>query len=313
MFSAAAIRRRRVARFAWGVLGYTLFVILWGGFVRASGSGAGCGDSWPFCNGEIIPTNPALNTVIEFGHRVTSGLALPLVIVLAVWAFRVFERGSPVRKAAVAAVVFMVLEAAIGAGLVLFEYVEYNPSLARAIWMAAHLVNTLFLVAALAVTAWWAGGHAPPNGFLSRRGLAITASIVGMVILGAGGAVTALGDMLVLDGGLDESHPVVATLLWARIFHPTVAFIVLALVLAAVWSGRGASPMADRLGAWTIGLYLVQLALGGINVWLQAPIWMQMVHLMMTDAIWIGLVLFASEALSVRQPERVPAPSLART
>jgi len=307
------LRTRRVARFAWGVLVYTILVILWGGFVRASGSGAGCGDSWPFCNGEIIPTNPALNTIIEFGHRVTSGLALPLVIALAVWAFRVFAPGSPVRKAAVASVVFMVLEAAIGAGLVLFEYVEYNPSLARAIWMAGHLVNTLFLVAAIALTAWWAGGASPPRGSLSRHTIAITASILGMIVLGAGGAVTALGDTLVLSGGLSEEHPVVAPLLWARVFHPTMAFVVLALVAGAVWVGRGASPMADRLGVWTVGLYLVQLALGGLNVWLEAPIWMQMVHLLMTDAIWIGLVLFTSEVLSVRQLEDVPAPHLART
>ena len=194
MLAPTRPRERRISRFAWGILAYTVFVILWGGFVRASGSGAGCGDSWPFCNGEIIPTNPALNTIIEFGHRVTSGLALPLVIILAVWAFRVFQTGSPVRKAAVASVVFMVLEAAIGAGLVLFEYVEYNPSLARAIWMAAHLVNTLFLVAAIALTAWWAGGASPPRGSLTRQTLAITAAIVGVIVLGAGGAVTALGD-----------------------------------------------------------------------------------------------------------------------
>ncbi|GAB5535784.1 MAG: COX15/CtaA family protein [Rubricoccaceae bacterium] len=307
------LRSHRLARFAWGALGYTIFVILWGGFVRASGSGAGCGDSWPFCNGEIIPTNPALNTLIEFGHRVTSGLALPLVIVLAVWAFRAFERGSPARKAAVASVVFMVLEAAIGAGLVLFEYVEYNPSLARAVWMAAHLVNTLFLVAALALTAWWAGGHPPPRWSVSRSSIASTVAIVGMIVLGAGGAVTALGDTLVLSGGLSEEHPVVATLLWARIFHPTMAFVVLALVLAAVWVGRNASPLANQLGLWTVGLYLIQLALGGLNVWLQAPIWMQMVHLLMTDAIWIALVLFVSEALSVRQLDSVPTPRLART
>ena len=303
----------RVARFAWGVLGYTILVILWGGFVRASGSGAGCGDSWPFCNGEVIPTNPALNTLIEFGHRVTSGLALPLVLVLAVWAFRVFDAGSPVRKAAVASVVFMVLEAAIGAGLVLFEYVEYNPSLARAVWMAGHLVNTLFLVAALALTAWWAGGASPPRWSPTRLSVAITASIVGVILLGAGGAVTALGDTLVLGGGFSEEHPVVATLLLARIYHPTMAFAVLALVLTAVWTGRGASPTADRLGIWVAALFVVQLALGGLNVWLEAPIWMQMAHLLMTDAIWVGLVVFASEALSVATPAAAPSPELAKT
>ena len=100
-----------------------------------------------------------------------------------------------------------------------------------------------------------------------------------------------------------------ATLLLARVFHPTMAFVVLALVGAAVLIGRPASPTADRLGRWVIGLYMVQLALGGLNVWLQAPIWMQMVHLLMTDAIWIALVLFASETLSA--PDSSPSPSVA--
>ena len=290
----------RVARFGWIVLGYTVLVILWGGFVRASGSGAGCGDSWPFCNGEVIPTNPTLNTAVEFGHRVTSGLALPLVLILMVWAFRAFAPGSPVRKAAVASVAFMVIEAAIGAGLVLFEYVEYNPSLARAVWMAGHLTNTLFLTAAIALTSWWAGGGARPRASLDGCTLAITASVLAVIALGAGGAVTALGDTLVLGGGLSEEHPVVATLLLARVFHPTMAFAVLALLALAVWQGRGAGPRAARLGRAVLALYVVQLALGGLNVWLEAPIWMQIVHLGMTDAIWVTLVVFASEALAVQ-------------
>ena len=288
----------RFARFGWIVLGYTVFVIVWGGFVRASGSGAGCGDSWPFCHGEVIPSSPALNTLVEFGHRVTSGLALPLVIVLAVWAFRAYEPGSAVRKAAVASVGFMVLEAAIGAGLVLFKYVAYNPSFARAGWMAGHLTNTLLLVAALALTAWWGGGAPVPRLHITSRTIAITACLIGVVVLSAGGAVTALGDTLVLGGGLSEDHPVVATLLLARVVHPTLAFAVLALVGLAVWTGRGAGARAERLGALALGLYLVQLLLGGLNVWLEAPVWMQMVHLVMTDAVWIALVLFASEALA---------------
>ena len=287
------------------MLGYTVLVILWGGFVRASGSGAGCGDSWPFCHDEVFPTNPTLNTVVEFGHRLTAGLAIPLVIVLAIWAFRTFAAGSPVRKAAVASVVLMLVEAAIGAGLVLFKYVEYNASIARAVWMAAHLTNTLFLVAAITLTSWWAGGGATPRWAMSGRTFAITASIVGVIVLGVGGAVTALGDTLVLGGGLSEEHPVVATLLLARIFHPTMAFAVLALLAVAFWHGRTASPMASRLGTLALGLYVVQLALGGLNVWLEAPIWMQIVHLAMTDAIWIALVVFASEALAVPDRQHV--------
>ena len=149
-------------RYAWGLLGYTVLVILWGGFVRASGSGAGCGNHWPLCNGEVIPHSPTLNTIIEFSHRLTSGLAGILAILLVVWAFLAFGRRTPVFWASLAAFVFMILEGAIGAGLVLFEYVAYNPSIARAYWMAAHLTNTFFLLAALTLTAWAScGGRLP--------------------------------------------------------------------------------------------------------------------------------------------------------
>lgn len=304
-------RRLRLARrFAWGVLGYTVLVILWGGFVRASGAGAGCGDHWPLCNGEIVPTAPALNTVVEFGHRVTSGLALPAVLVLAWLVFRAFPRGFAVRKASVAAVVFMVLEGAIGAGLVLFEYVAYNPSIARAVWMAAHLTNTFLLLGALTLTAWWAeGGAVPHPAPLGARAVRVTLSLAAVLVLGAGGAVTALGDTLVLGGGLDPAeNPVVAALVGARVFHPTMAFVVLAVLGATVALTRSPRPRAMGLGV--LALFVVQMGLGALNVWLLAPVWMQIVHLLMTDLIWIGLVVFASEALAA--PAGVPAEQHAR-
>lgn len=298
-------RLRTVCRVAWGVLGYTVLVILWGGFVRASGSGAGCGDHWPLCNGEVIPTAPALNTIIEFGHRLTSGLALPAVFVLAWLVFRAFEPGSPVRKAAVASVAFMVLEAAIGAGLVLFEYVAYNPSIARAVWMAAHLSNTFLLLGSLTLTAWWAEGGAVPRLHVSGHTALVGTSLLATLVLGAGGAVTALGDTLVLGGGLDPAtDPVVAALVGARVFHPTMAFVALALLGVTVAASRPAGPRVVGMGMAVLGLFVVQMALGALNVWLQAPVWMQIVHLLMTDLIWIGLVVFAVEALAapMRQP-----------
>lgn len=295
-----------VRRVAWGVLGYTILVILWGAFVRASGSGAGCGDHWPLCNGEVIPTAPTFNTVVEFGHRVTSGLALPAVLLLAWVAFRRFPAGSPVRTGAVASVAFMVLEAAIGAGLVLFEYVAYNPSIARAVWMAAHLTNTFLLLGALTLTAWWAEGGAVPRWRWSRRDVLIGLSVVSTIVLGAGGAVTALGDTLVLGGGLDPAtDPVVATLVAARVFHPTMAFVVLAILAATVAASRTAGPRVTTMGMGVLGLFVGQMALGALNVWLMAPVWMQIVHLLVTDIIWIGLVIFAAEALAA--PDRVEA------
>ena len=298
---------RTVSRVAWGVLGYTVLVVLWGAFVRASGSGAGCGDHWPLCNGEVVPTAPTLNTIIEFGHRITSGLAGFAAIGLVVVAFRGTAKGSPVRKAAVTSLVFMVLEGAIGAALVLFEYVAYNPSIGRAIWMAAHLTNTFLLLGALTLTAWWSEGFAPPRLGLRAEVGWVGATLLATLVLGAGGAVTALGDTLVLGGGLDPAtDPIVAALLGARVFHPTVAFLTLGVLSAAVAATR-TDGRTKTLGMSLVGAFLVQMALGALNVALLAPIWLQIVHLLMTDLIWIGLVVWASEVLSAPSRQRVPA------
>ena len=123
--------QRRFALFAWSVLAFHLAVILWGAFVRASGSGAGCGEHWPLCNGQIIPSAPINSTIVEYSHRLTSGIALLSVVTLLIWAFRLFPRGSGVRFAASLALVSTLIECAIGAALVLLRLVGSTESLSR--------------------------------------------------------------------------------------------------------------------------------------------------------------------------------------
>lgn len=297
--------RQTVARTAWGVLGYTILVILWGAFVRASGAGAGCGDHWPLCNGEVLPTAPALNTVIEFGHRITSALAGVAAIGLVVVVFRGTERGHPARLASAVALFFMITEGAIGAGIVLFEQVAYNASIGRAVWMAAHLTNTFLLLGALTLTAWYAEGKPGPRSLATRPAGAVLVAMVATLVLGAGGAVTALGDTLVLGGGLDpETNPVVATLLMARVFHPTMAFVTLALVGLAVWVARPLGEDITTHGFVLVGAFLAQMAMGALNVALQAPIWLQILHLLGTDLIWIAMVVWAARIVAAPAPAR---------
>jgi len=144
-----------VARFAWAVLAYNLAVILWGAYVRASGSGAGCGSHWPLCNGVVIQPSPSAATLVEYSHRLTSGLALLSVVTLAGWTWRTTKPGDPARVGAAASLFFMLTEAALGAGLVLFRLVADNATMARALFMGAHLLNTFILLKALTLTAWW--------------------------------------------------------------------------------------------------------------------------------------------------------------
>src|SRR5450432_3013436 len=92
--------RGRFARYAWLLLGYTLLVILFGAVVRITGSGAGCGQHWPSCNGGLLQMPQTLKTAIEYTHRVTSGLSVLAIIGLLGAAFRIYPAGHATRGAA---------------------------------------------------------------------------------------------------------------------------------------------------------------------------------------------------------------------
>src|SRR5689334_1454626 len=149
------MKLNRFAIYAWGVLALNLLVILWGAYVRATGSGAGCGAHWPLCNGEVIPRAPQAEMLVEFTHRLSSGVALLTVAGLLVWALRIYPRGHVARRGAQLAMLFMVSEALVGAGLVLFKLVADNDSLYRAVAIVVHLANTFLLLASITLTAWW--------------------------------------------------------------------------------------------------------------------------------------------------------------
>ncbi len=187
----------RFARATWGLLAFLLAVVAWGAFVRATGSGAGCGAHWPVCNGEVLPRAPALETVIEFSHRVSSALVTLAVVLWAAWGFLAFPRGHRVRWGAVLAVVGILLEGAIGAALVLLRLTGKDDSLARAGVMCLHLVNTFLLLAMVALSGAWAAGTARPRlRDQGTVGVLVTAALLGLLVLGVTGAIAALGDTL---------------------------------------------------------------------------------------------------------------------
>jgi heme A synthase len=327
------MRTIRFAAYAWAVLAANLVVVVWGAFVRASGSGAGCGSHWPLCNGQVLPSAAEAATLIEFTHRVTSGLALLLVVVLLGWALARHAAArpsearptdflrAPVRttraalarrpwgselRAAALAMAFMISEALVGAGLVLFGLVADDDSVARAIVLAIHLVNTFFLLAFVALTAWWGSGRRPPQ----RRGHGGLAVLLGVALaatlaIGVTGAVTALGDTLFpaesLRAGIRDDFSATAHfLLRLRVLHPVLAVatgLYLLVVAHAVRARRG-DPEARRLAAGIVALFFAQLAAGALNLLLLAPVWMQLVHLLLADLVWITLVLLTAATLS---------------
>ncbi len=293
-------------RFAWTVLGVNLAVVLWGAVVRATGSGAGCGRHWPTCNGQVVPRAPATETLIEFVHRSTSGIALLLVAVLVAWAVRSFPRGHAARKAAWVSLALMLTEALVGAGLVLFGWVAKDASPERGWVIAVHLTNTFLLLGALALTAEWS---ARPGGLeVARRGAlaGALAAALGMVLLAAvTGAIAALGDALFpatsfVQGFRDEAATGARVLLRLRLLHPFAALAAGAALVAVTRIALRERPedRVRRLAMVVVGLVASEIAIGLANVLLLAPVFLQIIHLLVADALWLTLVLLAAATLA---------------
>jgi heme A synthase len=301
------MRASRLTRYAWGVLMMNLAVVLWGAVVRATGSGAGCGRHWPRCNGQMLPELASAKTLVEYSHRASSGIAFLLVAALLVAVLRTFPAGHPARRGAVAAMVFMVMEALAGAGLVWFELVADDKSAARAMSLAIHLVITFFLLGSIALTAWWCSGR--PAATLrdqGRRGAVAIAGAAGVLVIGITGAMTALGDTLFprTSIGLDLG-PTAHFLERLRVVHPITAVCVGArVVLAARGLSRGRGAETGRLALGVGLVYASQLAAGMLNLILHVPLWMQLIHLALADVLWVTFVLTAASALASS-----PAPS----
>lgn len=289
-------------RYAWATLGVTLLVIVWGAVVRATGSGAGCGSHWPLCNGDVVPLAPSVATTIEFVHRITSGAVMIMAVWLVVAARRTFPAGHQVRRWATISLVFMLIEAAIGAGIVLLELVGDNASAMRAAYVGGHLVNTLLLVGAITTTLWWA--HRAPSTQHPALGTehrapsttALFLCLCGMLVVASTGAIVALGDTLFPHASLAEGiaadfDPTSHFLIRLRIWHPVAAVVLAASVLWLAWlspifQGKDqATP--KRLVVMAV---FVQSGLGVINLLLLAPLTLQMAHLLVSNLLWIPMV-----------------------
>jgi heme a synthase len=302
--------RASFAKQALSVLAFTLAVILFGAVVRITGSGAGCGQHWPTCQGEIVHLPRRLSTAIELTHRITSGASAILVFWLTVRAFRAFERGSPVRKATAAASALMVVEALIGAVLVRLALVADNASLARAVVMSLHLVSTSALTASLTLAAWWSLPPANDLGEARQGLLRLTLAAAFLVVLvSASGAVTALGDTVypvrvtALGARIAEMEsPSAHFLERLRVVHPILALAAAMslIALAARTLDRGLTQATHRFGKAVLGLSLAQVAVGSLNVWLSAPGYLQVLHLLVASLLWLSLVLLAAELAAPR-------------
>lgn len=281
--------------------------------MRATGSGAGCGSHWPTCNGQILPQVKANKTLIEFTHRLTSGLSFLFVFIQGFFAFRRFKKGHLVRKAATASMFFMLLEVLIGAALVRLGLVANNASLARAVWVPLHLCNTFLLIGALTVTTWAVSSS--PSVFLRHEELSSFLSwenkaereiagirillLLGMIMtlfVGMTGSVVALGDTLfpvrtIHEGFAQDFSKTAHFLIRLRIWHPIAAIITALFVIYTSQAiARRAGAFVKPITSLVTVLFVTQLALGFLNFALLAPLYLQMLHLLLAQVSWMTLV-----------------------
>ena len=279
---------------AWTTLSVNCIVILQGAFVRATGSGAGCGRDWPRCQGEILPLEHGLATWIEFSHRALSGLALIMGIWLLVKALRLRHQLPGFLTFAATSAVFLLIEALIGAGAVLTGLTGDNVSVARGLLVAFHLLNSLLLVGALALATLHAyPGRTWPPVWSGQTGLKllIAVGLLAMMALMFSGGIAAMGNTMFppesLQEGLSQdfsraAHPLIRL----RILHPFLGIGVgVYLWLSHALTGwLKPAPAARPFRLLLLAVYGLQLVVGAVNLALLGPIPLQLLHLALAVA-----------------------------
>ena len=289
-----------VRTYAWLVVGYNILVILWGAVVRATGSGNGCGDHWPLCGGTVVQHWKTVASIIEFAHRATSGIAVLALVPLVFFAWRSTPRRHLARVFASISAVLTFNEGLLGALLVLLGHTGKDTSPMRAFWLSLHLANTLLLLAALALTAHFLGRtEGRMRGGIALRYVWVGAiGLLSTLFVGVSGSLAALGDTLYPAGSLQQAFaqdlaPGGNWLLHVRWIHPASSLLAGAWIVFVVLRSRGTG--SSRLGVLVAGLVGWQIVLGIADVLLLAPTWLQVVHLLGADLLWVSLVVLSAE------------------
>jgi cytochrome c oxidase assembly protein subunit 15 len=290
-------------RFAWGVLAYFIAVILWGTLVRATGSGAGCGNHWPLCNGTVMQPSASIETMIEFTHRITGALSFFSAVGLLAWTFLGTARGHLARAAAIASVGFTLIEAILGALLVKLGYTAQSQSPMRPAFLALHLTNTLLLLAALTLTAHLLSrtrGYMRGSVRLAAPFGAV-ATVIVVMIVGVTGSLAALGDTLFPASSLglalaQDFSTASGWLVRWRWTHPAVALLASAFLFWLLVRAARRSTHWDNRGLTALVLFLLAAVytLGLLDVFLLAPVWVQVAHLLAADSLWAALVVLTA-------------------
>jgi len=263
--------------------------ILAGAFVRATGSGDGCGATWPTCKGKIIPALSDTSELIEFSHRSVSGVLL--VVTLIIFAkTRKFQKESLVRTVTNYLTFFVIFEALIGAVIVIFEWVGLNSSLPRIIAVPIHLVNTFGLLGSYAILYKILQDDLQNIKNMFNKNFLLISSL--FLLSGATGSITALADVLFpsasfVEGFLADFDRTSEVLTRLRILHPIISST-LSIVLYVYATGIRKKYNVSVKQLQT--LILIAVFLGVINVLSNIVLPLSILHLAIADFLWISYI-----------------------
>lgn len=269
------------------LIAYTIVIIAWGAWVRISGSGAGCGEHWPLCNGKAIPIGESSKTWVEVSHRYSTAIFGVLAVLLCGFSYRVQSNKNFHRLGAWGVLLFTIFEALIGRLLVVEGLVDQDLSLARAVLMPLHLVNTSLLLFAevLSVESLRLPAALTPTEKSTR--LLLTGSLVIILFtLLTTGAIAALATHIApsptfmqgIQADLSPSSHIAVRL---RPLHLVAGFASFIIVIFAL-SYRPkplriffACPSSQSFTYWL----MIMALLGTATLALHSPVYLKMAHL----------------------------------
>tara|TARA_B100000700_G_scaffold328289_1_gene445647 strand:- start:6359 stop:7288 length:930 start_codon:yes stop_codon:yes gene_type:complete len=279
--------------FAWSVLSLTILVIISGDLVQITGSGAGCGESWPKCNDELLPDVTSTNTIIEFSHRLLTTIVGFCIISLALFARFLFGKNHFCTKVTYIAIFFLITEILIGAMLVRFGWVEFDISWGRVIADALHVLNTFFLIAAIASSTQYKNYTYIPN--LEKNTQRLVFVIMIFLIIAVTGALNSLADLLYVEKiSLSQQNNIYDLLIGVRALHPFIAIIggIIIAYIMLTFSNQALPNVQKKLIIIILASIGLQFIVGIINIVLMTPLTIQIIHLVLANILWISTVIF---------------------
>jgi len=263
--------------------------ILAGAFVRATGSGDGCGATWPTCKGRIIPALTDTSELIEFSHRSVSGLLL-IVTLIIFSKTRKLHKASLVKSVTNYLTFFVIFEAIIGAVIVLFEWVGLNSSLPRIIAVPIHLVNTFGLLGSYAILYKILEDDIQEIKSIFNKNFILISFL--FLLSGATGSITALADVLFpsasfIEGFLADFDKTSEVLTRLRILHPIISTILsIVLYLYSTRINKKYGVNVKLLKTFVI----IAVSLGVLNVLSNIVLPLSILHLAIADFLWISYI-----------------------